>query len=240
MRVAVACLAACLLAPLARAEGESWPPAEGVHRYVFEAADPAILSRHVLVFLPRGYAQEKVPLIVFLHGAGERGGEVEKMNGKQVFKFAAEHPDFGFAVAAPHLPAEARGFDPASLVGLIDELAERLPIDRTRIYLTGLSMGANAVWQTAARYPQRFAAIVPIASRVDSATACAVKSTPVWAFHNEHDTLALIKPVEEMIEAIRACEGSARLTVYPQTGHNAWAKAYADPALYEWLAGRKR
>jgi len=101
-------------------------------------------------------------------------------------------------------------------------------------------MGGDGIWALALAAPRRFAAIAPISGVGDPESACALRSVPVWAFHGAVDPVVPLREDQEMVEALRACGGDAKLTVYPDAGHDAWTAAYGDPALYAWLLAHRR
>ena len=194
------------------------------------------------LFLPQGAWDETQawPLIIFLHGSGERGTDIDKVKVHGPPKHADADPHFPFIVISPLLPAE-EDWDLAKLSRILDHAIATLPVDPARIYLTGLSRGGHATWRWAAAEPDRFAAVAPVAGRGDPSTACALKEIPVWAFHGDRDDVVLPEGSFAMTRAIRACGGRmSRLTIYPDLGHNAWDPAYADPALYLWLLSHRR
>jgi len=236
-------LATALFALLPEGFAAEWTLKEGQHRLAFESKDPANMAGGMLLFLPKGYDKGKWPLIVFLHGRGEVGTDPEQIRNRGgLARHAERNPDFRFIVASPQLVATATWFDPVALDAFLDELIARLPmIDADRVYVSGLSMGARGVWAWAAASPQRFAAIVPVANRFDPDQGCALKTVPIWAFHNDKDPLVPLAAVQKLVEAINACGGSAKLTVFPnREAHDAWNAAYADPALFEWMLSHKR
>lgn len=194
------------------------------------------------LFLPRGArsATQGWPLMIFLHGSGERGTDTDKVKVHGPPKHADSDPDFPFILISPLLPAE-EDWDLAKLDRILDHAVRTLPVDPDRIYLTGLSRGGHATWRWAAAEPERFAAIAPVAGRGDPATACALKDLPVWAFHGDRDDVVPPEGSFAMARAIRGCGGRiSRLTIYPDLGHNAWDPAYADPSLYLWLLAHRR
>ncbi|MFN6934987.1 MAG: hypothetical protein ACK4NZ_07535 [Tsuneonella sp.] len=198
------------------------------------------------LFLPRGAPADSErkgatwPLMMFLHGSGERGDDVARVKVHGPPKVADRNPNFPFILVSPLLPAE-QDWDTAKLDRILDHLVRTLPIDPDRIYLTGLSRGGHATWRWAAAEPRRFAAIAPVAGRGDPETACALKDLPVWALHGDRDDVVAPEGSFAMARAIRACGGRmSRLTVYPDLGHNAWDPAYADPELYLWLLSHRR
>lgn len=196
-----------------------------------------------LLYLPKDYSTDKAwPLIVFLHGAGERGGcnlELLKKNGLP--KLVAEGQDFEFIIVSPQCP-EGKwwvGLDDR-VIALIDEVAEKYNVNKDRVYLTGLSMGGYGTWSIAAGYPERFAAIAPICGGGLPFLAGNLKNVPVWAFHGEQDNVVPLGQSQQMVDAVNAAGGQAKLTVYPEAGHDSWTQTYANPDLYTWLLSHTR
>ncbi len=197
------------------------------------------------LYLPTGAAaaeddgEQRWPLLIFLHGSGERGSDIARVKVHGPPKIAERDPTFPFILVSPQLPAE-EDWDLAKLDAIVDHATETLPVDPARIYLTGLSRGGHATWRWAAEEPGRFAAVAPVAGRGDPSTACALIDTPVWAFHGDRDDVVTPEGSFAMARAIRACGGrESRLTIYPDLGHNAWDPAYDDPALYLWLLSHR-
>ena len=218
----------------------SWALKQGLHLYPYESPDPAKLTPHVLVFLPQGYEQRRTPLIISLHNTADAGNDVNLLKSHGLPQHVVAHPEFPFISAAPQATASYLVFDAATVGALVDDLVKRLPVDPTRIYLTGIS--SSAVWASRiAAETKRFAALVMISSaKPDPNIACELKGTAVWAFHNEKDPIRQVQPVKDLVDAVSACQGSARLTVYSKSGHDAWTETYSSPLLYEWLAEQRR
>lgn len=199
-----------------------------------------------LLFLPRGYdssGSERWPLVIFLHGSGERGTDIETVKKNGPPKLVESDPGFPFIVISPQLPPAADEDDPwrvPPLDAILDHALASLRVDPDRVYLTGLSLGGMATWAWASAEPGRFAAIVPVSASADPATACSLKSTPIWDFHGDRDDVLDPKSDFQMVEAVRKCGGSPRMTLYPDTGHSAWEGAYSDPGLWLWLLEQRR
>lgn len=196
------------------------------------------------LFLPRAAStadkKARWPLMIFLHGSGERGDDIAKVKVHGPPKVADADPEFPFILISPLLAADA-DWNLAELDRIVDHALRTLPVDPDRIYLTGLSRGGRATWRWAAAEPGRFAAIAPVAGDGVTSTACAMKDLPVWAFHGDRDDVVIPEGSFAMSRAIRACGGrKSRLTIYPDLGHNSWDPAYADPALYLWLLAQRR
>jgi predicted peptidase len=231
-----------LVLPLAGcASGQRWPLAAGQHPQSFEAEIKKTVTARFLLYLPEGFGDDgrQWPLIVFLHGSGESGNDLEKVKAHGPPKILAEKKDFPFIVVSPQAEA-GRRFDEDAIVALLDELVRQLPVDEDRIYLTGLSMGGFATWGWAAQEPERFAAIAPIAGGWEPEEACKLKDIPIWAFHGARDALVPLGPHQEMIDAVIACGGNAKMTVYPEAEHDSWTATYANPELYDWFLQHRR
>ncbi len=196
-----------------------------------------------LLHLPRGYAasgRERWPLMVFLHGSGERGDQIDIVKVHGPPRVVGDDPALPFIVISPQLPADRERWDPAALDATLDAALRRLRADPDRIVLTGLSLGGMATWDWAMARPDRFAAIAPVAALADPANACRLTAIPTWVFHGDGDPVVPLAGDMAMVDAVRACGGDPRLTVYPATGHDSWTRTYADPAFYLWLLEQRR
>ncbi len=193
-----------------------------------------------LLYLPQDYEQKEAwPLLVFLHGSGERGNDLELVKKHGPPKLIAAGKDFPFIVVSPQCPKD-RWWREYELVALLDDLAAKHKVDQDRVYITGLSMGGFGTWNLAAYAPERIAAIAPICGGGDRQRAKYFSHVPVWAFHGAKDTGVLPIRSEEMIEALTKAGGDPKLTIYPEAGHDAWTETYENPDLYEWLLSHKR
>lgn len=234
----LACLASSLLslAPLAACAEDPVPGQQRAER--LEVQIPVRLN--YLLYLPKNYAaQDKWPLLLFLHGAGERGDNIEKVKIHGPPKLIAAGQDFPFIVVSPQCPAEG-WWEPIELNALLDDLVRRYKVDEDRIYLTGLSMGGFGTWQLAAYAPQRFAAIAPICGRTDRRIAKRVAKLPTWVFHGALDKAVPVSGSEEIVAAIRKAGGDPKLTIYPDLEHDSWTVTYSNPELYDWLLQHRR
>ena len=196
-----------------------------------------------LLFLPQDYGKDKDkkwPVIVFLHGAGERGSDVNKVKAHGPPKLAeTTRKDLPFIVISPQCP-EGKWWDPVVIVGLLDEVAATHAADLDRVYLTGLSMGGYGTWETATQYPDRFAAIAPICGGGNPHRVSRIKHVPTWVFHGDKDEAVPVRKSEEMVEALKRAGGDVEFTRYPEAGHDSWTATYDNPALYEWFLKHKR
>jgi len=194
-----------------------------------------------LLWLPANYKKDKsktFPLLIFLHGSGERGDSLELVKKHGPPSFVETRPDFPFITVSPQSAPGARWvWQISDLQEMLKQVKAIYRIDSTRIYLTGLSMGGFGTWAWACAYPKQFAAIVPVCGGGIIQYARELKNTPVWAFHGESDPVVPVNRTVEMVEAVNAAGGSARMTIYPGVGHDSWVKAYGDEELYTWLLG---
>ena len=188
-----------------------------------------------LLYLPEGYnaSQAEWPLVLFLHGAGERGSDLEKVKFHGLPKHIAAGEQFPFIAVSPQCP-EGQWWDLKMLSGLLDHIEANYRVDKDRIYLTGLSMGGFGT------EPCRFAAIAPVCGGGQASSACSIKNLPVWVFHGARDNIVPLSASEEMVKALERCGGDVRFTVYPEAGHDSWTETYQNPELYKWLLDQRR
>jgi len=150
--------------------------------------------------------------------------------------FIEEGQQFPFILVSPQCP-ERSIWDNKLLIALLDEIESRYNIDKSRLYLTGLSMGGHATWSLAIQYPERFAAIIPVCARGYSQDVYVLKDVPVWVFHGEKDDIVPISDGKKMVDALEREGGNIRFTIYPEANHDAWTETYNNPEIYEWLLG---
>lgn len=209
---------------------------------VLDKRVPHHVGYRYLIYLPEGYGSEagkEYPLVIFLHGAGERGGEVGKVAAWGPPKLVAAGKQFGFVLVSPQCPA-GKWWRVDDLEVLLKDVEERYPIDRSRVYLTGLSMGGCATWEWLLRDAHTFAAAVPVCGWSNPIEPAYVDCrTPVWAFHGDADPVIPVEGSRRMVEAFRKRGVEAKLTEYPGVGHNAWTPTYANPEVYEWLLSHR-
>ena len=161
-----------------------------------------------LLYLPEDYAasQKKWPLILFLHGAGERGDNLSKVEVHGPPKLVNEGKTFPFVIVSPQCPENewwSSGKEIDTLSALLDHIVANYRIDKDRIYITGLSMGGFGTWRLACEYPDRFAAIAPICGKGEPFAARAIPHLPVWVFHGAKDSVVPIQASQEMVDALK-------------------------------------
>jgi predicted peptidase len=204
-----------------------------------------------LLFLPKGYqakSETRWPLMLFLHGAGERGNDVSTVAVHGPPKNVASDPDFPFILVSPQCP-EGRIWSKDILIGLLDEITRKYAVDTNRVYLTGLSMGGYGTWDLGLSYPDRFAAIAPICGGGEFITVLlssrekmeALKSLGIWAFHGVKDTVVVPEESQRMVDFLKK-KGvrEVKLTTYPNADHDSWTETYKNPELYRWFLEHQR
>lgn len=250
------CLFASAPGPV-RAQDDVTPGFEA--RTYRDAGGKTLLYR---LFIPKGYdAAKRYPLVVALHGAGERGDD-----NKAQIRFASRLPWATPAsqeknpcfILAPQCPANDKWInvdrwdtpvyrqpeqptEPLRLVmELIPALQKEFSIDAGRIYASGLSMGGYGTWELINRRPDLFAAAAPVCGGADETFAERVKQVPLWVFHGGKDTVVLPVQSRRMVEAVRKAGGTVKYTEYPEAGHNSWDPAYAEPSFLDWFFAQRK
>lgn len=233
--------AGCAAMPEEKTMGNQSALPPGQHPQVFEKTITKTVSCQYLLFLPDGYREEqrRWPMIVFLHGAGERGNDLKKVKIHGPPKIVENQRDFPFIVVSPQCHAD-EWWSNDVLIALLDEVTAKYAVDNGRVYLTGLSMGGFGTWNLACAYPDRFAAIAPICGGGNPGEACNLKKVPVWAFHGARDKVVSLKESKKMVNAVKSCGGDARLTVYPNSSHDCWTETYENNELYEWFLEHRK
>lgn len=249
---AVLCLACGLGSPLVASAGPQTGGAaasQSAHRFEREVVHE--LAANYLLYLPESYDADRSqswPLLVYLHGGGGRGDDVERLRQNPLVQRLDREPDFPFVVLTPQCPAG--GQEPlgdlwtehAELVlELIDDIVARYRIDPDRVVLVGHSMGGYGAWYLAHRAPERFAAIAPMSAPGVTWWTYRIASAkiPVWVFHGEADEAVPIEESERMVEALRAAGGEVRFTRYPEGGH-AIREPFDGEEPYRWLLEQRR
>ncbi|MFD1613821.1 carboxylesterase family protein [Gelatiniphilus marinus] len=199
-----------------------------------------IIEEQYLKYLPEQYEEDldkKWPLLIFLHGSGERGTDIEKvkLHGPPMLVEKGKH--FPFIIISPQ--AKIR-WDENVLHQIITNFIENNRVDTDRIYLTGLSLGGHGTWNLAQKYPEMFAAIAPICGWGNIEKAWKLRHMPVWCFHGELDTVVPLSASKNMINALRPINPKVKFTVYPEIYHDAWKQAYNNPKLYDWFLKQKK
>jgi predicted peptidase len=206
-------------------------------------------------------AGKQYPLVVFLHGAGERGtdnlAQLRHFPDRMITdEMREKYPAF---VLAPQCRASSRwvevdwsakkstpiaeqpGKQLNVAMGILDEVLAQQPIDRQRVYLTGLSMGGYGAWEMAMRRPKLFAAVAPVCGGGDETAAARIAQLPIYAYHGDADGAVPVERSRQMVAALKAAGGEPKYKELPGVGHNSWGAAYSDAdGVIPWMFQQRR
>ncbi len=196
------------------------------------------------LYYPEGYEpndEEGFGLLLFLHGGGESGAELEEIKKNGPPKLLVEGKQFPFLVLAPQNPYRRKWWNTEAIMKLLDSIVETNNVDKKRIYLSGLSRGGSASWELATQYPKKFAALAVVCGMAPLPYAHWInKKMPIWVFHGDRDEVISVEESDKMVAKLKEMNYDVRYTRYKDVGHNSWSKAYTTEELYEWLAEQKR
>lgn len=194
-----------------------------------------------LLYLPEEYNRDRRlwPLVLFLHGAGERGTDVMEVAVGGPPWLVAEGGELPVILVSPQCAPKQR-WQPEILLELIDEVTARHRVDTQRICVTGYSMGGFGTWALAAAVADRFAAAAPLCGGGDPESAARLGDLPVWVFHGDADQVVPLESSKKMVEAVQAVGGNVKFTVYPGEGHGICGKTYASGEFWRWLLAQRR
>jgi predicted peptidase len=198
-----------------------------------------------LLHVPQAYAADKEqrwPLILFLHGAGERGSDLAVVKKHGPPKLIAAGKDLPAIVVSPQCPANQWWTDYVDgLLALLDDVAKKYRVDADRVYVTGLSMGGFGTWSLLARDGERFAAAIPICGGGSRLGLQRAMNLPIWAFHGDADPVVPLDETTRLTDMMKARGAqNVKVTIYPGVAHDSWTQTYDDPAVWEWLFAQKR
>ena len=225
----------------------AFPVLAGQHEYSFQTAHNGLLR--YLMYLPTSYnVNRQWPLILYLHSSLEEGTDLSLLKQRALPEKLEQEPDFPFIVISPQISSGYWYQNIDSLEELLTASEAVLPIDLARLYLTGFSLGGYGTWAYAYEYPQRFAAIAPVAGSLDLGDEfvvpydmCKLKSMPVWDFQGAQDTTVDPDEAQVLVKTLSNCGDEAKITLYPEAGHMvSGTLAYDDPALYDWFLAHQR
>ncbi|NNE26140.1 MAG: prolyl oligopeptidase family serine peptidase [Saprospiraceae bacterium] len=193
------------------------------------------------IYYPIGYdasSDKGTPLMIFLHGSGERGTDLSQVENHGPPKKVKEGRQFQCIIFAPQCPNDV-WWDVDRLNSTLDEVLAKNNIDQTRIYLTGLSMGGYGTWAWAIENPNKFAAIAPICGGGDPDKAELIAHIPTWVFHGAQDDVVPVEKSKEMVSALKAAGATPRFSVYAEADHDSWTQTYDSDSFYGWLFGQR-
>lgn len=209
----------------------------------FSASYVKTVNTDYLLYLPEGYDSSRVyPLMVFLHGSGERGDNPNQIRVHGFPKAIVQGTRFDFILVAPQCKT-GTDWQSENLYHLIKGVISTYPIDSNRVYLTGMSMGGTGTWDLAFDYPDLFAAIAPVCGRINRnhpRKTESLKNMPVWAFHGELDDVVPLEPAKKMIDDLKQLGAPVKMTIYPGVYHNSFDYAYKEEELYKWFMAQTR
>lgn len=212
----------------------------------FEKRIEKNVSLEYLLYLPPNYNTEGTwPLVFFLHGMGQRGDDLNLIKKHGIPKIVEEQ-DYPFVAVSPQCPSESRWtMELDALHALIVDVVNSYAIDRSRIYLTGLSLGGYGAWHLAEAYPHLFAAIIPICGGTRPMIGFperikVLKDTPIWVFHGAKDDVVPLKNSQDLVDVLSQHGGNVKFTIYPDAGHDSWTRTYENPDVFTWLMTQKR
>lgn len=207
-----------------------------------QTAQKFIQETQYLLYLPDGYKNDTTtqwPLMLFLHGSGESGVDLEKIKVHGPPKLIEVGKKFPFIIISPQAPPQT-GWRAEILKGLLDDIKKKYRVDNDRVYLTGLSMGGFGTWDLAEKYPDDFAAIAPICGGGDTSKIWKLRHMPVWCFHGAKDDIVPLAASQRMVNALKAYNPHVKFTIYPEANHNSWEVTYNNDSLYTWLLSQKK
>ncbi|HEX5653365.1 MAG TPA: dienelactone hydrolase family protein [Chitinophagaceae bacterium] len=209
----------------------------GLNIFSQQSEEKFIQATRYLLYLPDGYTNDTTqhwPLLIFLHGSGETGQDIQKVKLHGPPELVEKGKKFPFIIVSPQ--NEGRfGWEIESLQKLLGHLKNTQRINPKKIYLTGLSMGGYGTWEWAMKYPEEFAAIAPVCGGGDTTNAWKLRNIPAWVFHGAKDDVVLPVQSQNMVNASRRYGAAITFTLYPEANHNSWDSAYNNNTLYSWL-----
>ncbi len=256
--LAISCLMVVFVGVMANVSAQGIDTLRGVTTTEGQRIPFTVIVKH------SGYDEHYVhlPVILFLHGAGERGTDNQlqlTVGLPRLMQSMDELSSDGYVIIAPQCPVDQKWVDTdwtalshamspticptlGAAAAIVDSMlwVSKGYFDQSRIYVTGVSMGGFGTWDLVQRYPNKFAAAMPICGGGDLAQAPALKAMPIWAFHGQKDKLVKTTRSTDMVQAVRAAGGIAKMTIYPDLGHLCWNTAYKDLEAIQWLLSQTR
>jgi len=203
------------------------------------------VSLKYYIYLPNNYneSNSNFPLVLFLHGAGERGDDLNMVEIHGIPKMINNGEEFPFITVAPQCPAFQWWSEPVyvkTLIKLIEEIINNYKIDTKRIYATGLSMGGYGTLAIAKERPDLFSAIIPVCGGMDTTGIRKLKNIPIWLFHGDADEVVPVENSKLIYEILKPLNPDIKITIYEAVNHNSWDITYSNKKIYEWLLDNKK
>ena len=197
------------------------------------------------IYYPEDYFDVKhnYPLVLFLHGAGERGSNIDLVELHGIPKLIKEGVSFPFVTLAPQCPKFQYWSEPVNvkaLVLLLEDVLKNYRIDPDRVYATGLSMGGYGTLAIAKERPDLFAGIISVCGGMDTTNIQKLNNMPIWLFHGEKDEVVPVENSRVIYESLKGTNPKINFTIYPDVKHNAWDITYDNKNIYKWLLEHKR
>ncbi len=209
---------------------------------IFETEISTPTRMHFFLYLPDGYEEsnDSFPLMLFLHGGGESGRDTSGLTVHGPPKLIRQGVDFPFILLAPQNPYPRKFWDVRAVASILKLVREEYRVDSTRIYITGLSRGGMGTWMMLMNYHNTFAAAIPISGAVPTAYHMWVPEIPIWIFHGGADPVIPVDESVRIYERLSESGKPVKLTIYPDTGHDAWTRTYENSEVFEWLLQQHR
>ena len=207
-----------------------------------QTAQKFVQETEYLLSLPNHYNEDTIrrwPLVLFLHGSGESGHDIQKVKAHGPPQLVEQGKKFPFILVSPQSDVPS-GWDIEMLYKFLQHIKRIYRVDNQRIYLTGLSMGGFGTWALGMKYPDEFAAMAPVCGGGDTATAWKIRNIPVWCFHGAKDDVVPPVGSENLVEATGRYNSSVKFTLYPNTNHNSWDTTYNNDSLYQWMLAQTK
>ncbi|WP_018675282.1 prolyl oligopeptidase family serine peptidase [Riemerella columbina] len=207
----------------------------------FETIAKKKVSLNYILDIPKD-AKKPFPLILFLHGAGERGNDLERVKVHSPFTYShlMEEP---VAILAPQCP-DGEYWETNAVYELLKTIIEKYPVDKNRIYLTGLSMGGWGTWKLFDEHPDLFAAVATVCApmhRPAYFNACnKLKNTPIQIYHGALDDVVPLDDSTRMYKKLKDCKANVEYTIFENDNHNAWDSTYSNPEFYKWMLSQRK
>ena len=192
------------------------------------------------IYYPDNYydSDTTFPLVLFLHGAGERGSDLSLVEKHGIPKMINNGEDFPFITIAPQCPKNQWWSEPLyvkTLILLVEDIIRSNKIDIGRIYATGLSMGGYGTLAIAKERPDLFSAIIPVCGGMDTTDIERLKDIPIWLFHGDEDKVVPVENSELIYDLLKPMNPDIKITIYKGVNHNSWDMTYNDKKIYDWI-----